>query len=224
MEKRWKTVENTFRGQAFPPIITFRVGDSYFVEDGHHRVAIARQRGDEFIDAEVTEVKSPVRITPETDVAAIVHLGLRKWFMDHCQLDRVRPRAEIEPSRPRGYAQLLDIVFASGFELMMQRSAMVTPARASAHWYDDLYLPAVASIRAGSLPVIFPRASETDLYLRVHQQHRALVSVDARHSVDDAVTSTEETARKPVTVRTRLALEEVKEKLKASTNDDERDT
>lgn len=219
MEKRWKNVENTFRGQAFPPIIAFRVGDGYFVEDGHHRVAIARQRGDEFIDAEITEVKSPVSITSDTDVAAVVHMGLRQWFMDHCQLDRVRPRAEIQPSRPRGYAELLDIVFASGFELMMSRNAMVTPAQASAHWYDDLYMPAVASIRNGSLPTMFPHASDTDLYLRVHEQHRVLQFAGAPRAVEDVVHSTETEASKAVTAKTRLVLEDVKEKLKSAVED-----
>jgi hypothetical protein len=43
-----------------PPVELIRVGDVYFVRDGHHRVSVARALGQAYIDAEVTvwEVKS----------------------------------------------------------------------------------------------------------------------------------------------------------------------
>jgi hypothetical protein len=34
----------------------FKVGDEYFVEDGNHRVSVARYQGVEMIDAEVVEL------------------------------------------------------------------------------------------------------------------------------------------------------------------------
>src|SRR5262245_43750608 len=42
---RWRQVEQAFPDAAFPPIVVYRLGDAYFVIDGHHRVAIARQNG-----------------------------------------------------------------------------------------------------------------------------------------------------------------------------------
>jgi hypothetical protein len=44
------------RGEALPPIEVYRVGGCHFVEDGHHRVSIARAARQESIDAYVTEV------------------------------------------------------------------------------------------------------------------------------------------------------------------------
>ena len=44
------------RGGALPPIEVYRVGGCHFVEDGHHRVSIARAARQETIDAYVTEV------------------------------------------------------------------------------------------------------------------------------------------------------------------------
>ena len=44
------------RGEALPPIEVYRVGGCHFVEDGHHRVSIARATGQKMIDAYVTEV------------------------------------------------------------------------------------------------------------------------------------------------------------------------
>jgi hypothetical protein len=216
MEERWRRVESTFQAKAFPPIVVYKVDDAYFIEDGHHRVAIARQRGDEFIDGEVTEVKSPVPITATTDVADLVHMSLRQWFMAESQLDKVRPRAEIELSRPSNYSALLDIIHAEGFELMMHTQSVVSPAAAAAHWYDGSYLPTVDTIFAGNLPWIFPRATITDLYLRVHSQRRKLASVTAPHTIDDAVDSAESTASHGIKAKTRLAIKGAKEKLHPS--------
>jgi hypothetical protein len=44
------------RGAAVPPISVFRVGDSHYVDDGHHRVSVAKALGMAAIDAEVTEL------------------------------------------------------------------------------------------------------------------------------------------------------------------------
>jgi hypothetical protein len=219
MEGRWKRVEQAFRIEAFPPIVAFKVGDAYFIEDGHHRVAIARQRKDEFIDGDVTEVKSPVSITADTDVAEIVHMGLRQWFLRESQLDQVRPDAHVEPSRPHAYAELLEIIFAAGFELAMAREEVIRPAVAAAHWYDHLYAPSVERIRAGNLPTIFPRATAADLYLRVHEQHRELVSRTPAHGIDDAVNSAESAAADTITGKARLALGDAKEKITSTTRD-----
>ncbi len=219
MENRWKRVEQAFRHQPFPPIIAFKVGDAYFIEDGHHRVAIARQRRDEFIDAEVTEVKSPAPVTAATDVADIVHMGMRQWFLRETGLDRVRPQADVEPSRPHAYAELLEIVQAAAFELMVGRTEIVRPEVAVAHWHDNLYKPTLRRIRASALPKVFPRASDADLYLRVHAQHRELVSVSGASVVDDAVSSAESAATTKVKAKARVAIEEAKERIPGATPD-----
>lgn len=44
------------RGESMPPIRVYRVGNAHFVEDGHHRVAVARAQDQPDIDAYVTEV------------------------------------------------------------------------------------------------------------------------------------------------------------------------
>ena len=189
MESRWQRVEQRFEHEAFPPINVFKVGDAYFVEDGHHRVAIARQRKTEFIDAEVTEVKSPVPINADTNIADIIHQGMRRWFMKESGLELVRPNAAIDPSRPHAYPELLDIVQAHGFEVMMDRQTVVAPAVVAAEWYDHQYLPAVELIRSRGLPKRFPKATDTDLYLRVYAQHRELIAAGAPHDIEDAVAS-----------------------------------
>jgi hypothetical protein len=44
------------RGEAFPPIEVYRVGDLHFVNDGHHRVSVAAATGQREIEAYVSQV------------------------------------------------------------------------------------------------------------------------------------------------------------------------
>jgi len=42
------------RGAKLPPVALIRVGQVYFVEDGHHRISVAKAHGDQDIEAVVT--------------------------------------------------------------------------------------------------------------------------------------------------------------------------
>jgi hypothetical protein len=54
---RWQRLWIASRkGCSLPPISVFRVGERHFVDDGHHRVSVARALGMVAIDAEVTEL------------------------------------------------------------------------------------------------------------------------------------------------------------------------
>ena len=58
---KWKRIDRAFhRGEELPPVVLYKVGDAYFVEDGNHRVSVARYQGVDWIDAEVVELRSPV--------------------------------------------------------------------------------------------------------------------------------------------------------------------
>jgi hypothetical protein len=46
------------RGDGSDPVELYRCGDRYFVNDGHHRIAVARALGQREVWAAVTEVRS----------------------------------------------------------------------------------------------------------------------------------------------------------------------
>ena len=57
--EKWKRIDRAFRlGQELPAVSLLELGREYFVNDGNHRVSVARFHGVEWIDADVTEVKS----------------------------------------------------------------------------------------------------------------------------------------------------------------------
>lgn len=55
--ERWTRVYRAFsEGKALPAVELYKVGDQYFVEDGHHRISVGRANGQTYIDAHVIEV------------------------------------------------------------------------------------------------------------------------------------------------------------------------
>ena len=55
LHDRWVDVYLTLDREGWPPILVHKVGENYYVEDGHHRVSIAQALGFAFIQAKVWE-------------------------------------------------------------------------------------------------------------------------------------------------------------------------
>jgi len=58
VSERWKRIDKAFhRAEEFPPVSLYKIGESYFVLDGNHRVSVYRYHGVEWVDADVTEFR-----------------------------------------------------------------------------------------------------------------------------------------------------------------------
>ncbi len=65
-KERWRTIYTlAVTGQGFPPIEVYKVGEVYFVEDGHHRVSVATYLNWKTIQAYVTEI--PLSVSSEAE-------------------------------------------------------------------------------------------------------------------------------------------------------------
>lgn len=68
LRERWVNTYLTLERDGWSPILVHKVGDQYFVEDGHHRVSVARALGITFLQSRVWEypclVKEPRRSQP----------------------------------------------------------------------------------------------------------------------------------------------------------------
>jgi hypothetical protein len=54
-EARWVRVATAMiRGETIPPVELIQVGSAYYVQDGHHRISVAKALGYAYIDAIVT--------------------------------------------------------------------------------------------------------------------------------------------------------------------------
>jgi hypothetical protein len=71
--RRLASLRAAFPDGVLPPIEVYEAGGAYFVSDGHHRVALAREQGAEFIDASVIRLQTNYEMPPDVDVGRLVH-------------------------------------------------------------------------------------------------------------------------------------------------------
>lgn len=60
------------QGSKLPPVSLIQVGDIYFVEDGHHRISVAKAYGEKTIEAEVTAWRVIGRLPWEQSPVAVI--------------------------------------------------------------------------------------------------------------------------------------------------------
>jgi hypothetical protein len=208
VEDRWRRVEEAFPEGDFPPIQVYRLGEAYFVIDGHHRVAIARQRRMSHIDAEVTELRSRWRLPADADLGRIIHAEQERIFMEESGLERARPEARIEFTRAQGYIQLLENVKVHGYHLMQERGEVLPPEEVVADWYDRVYRPTVEAIRRENLLELYPTATEGDLFLWVYQRLLELFPERGGMGYEDAIRAGKD--EPPPAGRTRIVAKRLK--------------
>jgi hypothetical protein len=170
---RWQSVDRAFyEDVSLPPVVLYQVGEVYFVVDGHHRVSVARQQGQEFIEAEVRECKVKVPVGPDLRPEDLEILGARVEFLERTGLDRLRPRAVVEVTVPDGYRRMLEHIAVHHYFMGLDLKRPISEEEAVVHWCDTVYYPIVEVIRQRGILQEFPGRTEGDLYLWVldHQQ------------------------------------------------------
>jgi hypothetical protein len=61
LQDRWMRIDQAhYKQVSLPPVELIKLDDLYFVNDGHHRVSVARVWGQNFIQASVIEVDTSV--------------------------------------------------------------------------------------------------------------------------------------------------------------------
>jgi hypothetical protein len=179
ISQRLASLRRAFPDGAFPPIAVFEIGGSYFVSDGHKRVAVAREMGIDSIDAEVIRVETGYELPADVDIRQLIHTQQHRLFMEQTGLELVRPGARIEFSRPQGYRELLELVKAYGFDLMQQAGSRLEPSELAARWYDDIYRPAVTALHREELSADYAFKTDADLFLCIYGKQRDLLIEDA---------------------------------------------
>lgn len=169
---RMRSLERAFADGAFPPIVAVKLGETYFVIDGHHRTALARRGGAETIDADVTELVARVPLPAAADMLEVVLRELERIFLEDSGLAEARPGVRVSVSRPAHYLELLENVQVHGYHLMRGRGRVLDNAEIAADWYDAIYLPTLAAIDSLRLDSLYRDAPPGDLFLVLHRHRR----------------------------------------------------
>jgi hypothetical protein len=172
---RWQNIDLAFYQEVnLPPVVLYKVGEVYFVVDGHHRVSVAREQGQLNIDAEVRECSTKVNITPELKLEDLDILGEKVDFLERTELDRIRPKAKIKITIPGGFDRMLEHIAVHRYFMGLDLKRDISEEEAVAHWYDKVYKPIVTNIRLSGILNKFPGKTEGDLYLWVLDRQRYL--------------------------------------------------
>lgn len=168
--ERWISVSKArYQDIELPPIEAYKLGDVYFVKDGNHRVSVARERGQAYIDAYVTEINVPIVVTPDMDLDEVIAQREYAQFLQQTGLARLRPDANLHLSNPADYPRLLSHIETHRWFLSREQQRDVPYAEAVASWFDTVYLPLLELIREHDLPTALPQNTLADLYLIVSE-------------------------------------------------------
>jgi hypothetical protein len=184
---RWKSIARAFYSAVdLPPVRLYKVGDAYFVVDGHHRVSVAREQGIEFVDAEVQEVISRVPISADLKSEDLIILHEYRRFLGRTKLDTIRPDQHIRFTVAGGYQQIIEHIAMHRYYMQLEQQRDVSEPEAVADWYDQVYLPTVDIIRSHKVLDEFPNRTESDLYLWIVEHLYFLRQIEQGTSLEDA--------------------------------------
>ena len=167
-----RSLEGAFADGGFPPIVTIKLGEAYFVIDGHHRAALSRRRGAEMIDADVTELVARVPLPADADMLEVVLREFERIFVDDSGLAEARPGLRVSVSRPAHYLELLENIQVHGYHMMRGRGRVLENAEIAADWYEAIYMPTLDAIDRLRLGRHYRDAPPGDLFLILHRHRR----------------------------------------------------
>ncbi len=181
VRSRWEHIAAAMRrGESMPPVELLRIGEIYFVRDGHHRVSVARALDRTNIDAQVTEVITRVGAGQTITLADLPFKSHERVFFERVPLP-AGARDEIELSDPWDYARLAEHVEAWGFRTSQERHEAIGRPEAAFQWLEHEYRPVVQMLREADL---VGNRTETEAYMQVSAERYRLIRT---HRWDEAV-------------------------------------
>lgn len=153
-EERFSDIKRIMRrGDPLPPITLYQIRNDYYVIDGNHRVAAAKELGWSEIRAQVVELLS-ARNTMEN----LLYIERRIFYRmtgltGKIDLTEVGKYKFLEKQIKKHQAYLEEV---SGRECDFKKAA--------GDWYNTIFIPMTAIIASGGLDKYFPERTVSDLY------------------------------------------------------------
>ncbi len=177
-QERWARVKAAVTDmKGMPPIDVYKLGEVYFVNDGNHRVSVARQLGTKTIAAHVTEIEMRVPLSADDDPDEVICKAHYADFLEKTNLDQRYPEANLLMTFAGHYEVLLDQIDTECCLLGKDKDGRCLPEnwdKAVEKWYEHVYLPVVQIIRELGGLHRFPGRTETDIYVLVSERREEL--------------------------------------------------
>ncbi len=168
-KERWRQIYTlAVTGRGFAPIQVYQIDQVYFVDDGNHRVSVARVLGWETIQAHVTELPTVFTLTPNIRPYELLIKAECALFLDQTRLHELRPKADVVFTELGRYDRLLKQIAAYQAD---KANALPYP-NVVMNWYDKFYELLINQIKVSEIMKLFPRRTADDLlaWLGDHRQ------------------------------------------------------
>lgn len=163
--QRWERLaEAVRRGESFPPIDVYQVGEMYFIRDGHHRVSVFRALGFKTIEADVTKVRTlltPEKVTTREDLS---RSDFRRLMIERIPLSATARKA-VRLTVGEDYPRLAEMVEAWTARRAWAGDEHLDREAAVQRWYEEEFVPVSEMIEEAGLRR--PTETAADAYLRV---------------------------------------------------------
>ena len=166
LQDRWSAIDSIMQeDRSLPPISVFKIGDYYFVRDGHHRVSVAKNRKQFYIDAEVTELHVDVPLTKELTIRDRFKIQEQIHFLEVTKLNRLGKGFDIKLTRPQSYRHLLSIInhYTAYLEEIVGRKLEIHEV--AEEWYNRIFLPFAEGAYLDDILEKYPNRTTGDLYV-----------------------------------------------------------
>jgi len=159
--KRFSDIKKAMRaGRPIPPVKLYQIRNDYYVLDGNHRVAAAKELGRFDIQAKVVEL-----LSTKNTMENLLYIEKKKFYEktglpNGIDLTEVGKYNFLENQIKNHKNHLTNI---SGDEPDFKKAAK--------DWYNTIYTPLATIIKNGELIKYFPKRSVTDLYTYISYHH-----------------------------------------------------
>ncbi|MCD4720164.1 MAG: ParB N-terminal domain-containing protein [Desulfobacula sp.] len=160
-DKRFTGIKKAMRdGKSLPPIKLYQIRNDYYVLDGNHRVAAAKELGRFDIQAKVIEL-----LSAKNTMENLLYIERKKFYektglAETIGLTEVGKYNYLEKQIKNHENHLTNI---SGKETDFKKAAK--------DWYNTIYTPLTTIINNGGLPRYFPKRSVADFYTYIAYHH-----------------------------------------------------
>ncbi len=174
---RWIGINAAIRsGVSLPPVQLYKLDDVYFVRDGNHRISVFKYLQQDYIEADVTEIQSPIKLNKDTGSKDILVKQEYTNFLELTGLkDIIKREDEIELTELGGYDIMLEHIRFHQYAMEIDKHKKLAYKEASAGWYKNLFLPFSRLVQWHKLTNVFPGHTTGDIYTIIFSNRKFLL-------------------------------------------------
>jgi hypothetical protein len=159
--KRFVGIKQAMReGVSLPPVNLYQIRDDYYVLDGNHRVAAAKELGWTDITGKVIEL-----LSGKNTLDNLLYLERKKFY------EKTGLTGKIDPTEVGKYNFLEKQIKKHQRYLASQSARDCDFKKAAKDWYNTIYVPMTSIIGNGGLVKYFPGRTVADLYTYIAHHH-----------------------------------------------------